>query len=96
VTQITHGVILLTFLCLRRFIPQMAGRPSMRSRMPHPLGSFILKWAGSDNLKRGLPDFQPEIPVLADQLEVDPVGCNQQRSVRPRCERDQHVEVQIA
>jgi len=50
---------------------------------------------GSDDLKQGLPDFQTEIPIFANQFEVIAIGSDQQRPVRPRSKRDQDVEVKV-
>ena len=50
----------------------------------------------SDLGQHALPNFQLELPVLANQLEVRAVAGNQLSAVGPDGESDQHVEVQIA
>ena len=43
-----------------------------------------------------LPYFQLEFPVGADQFKIGVVGGDQPGAVRPRGERDEHVEMQVA
>jgi len=44
----------------------------------------------------GLPYFELKFPVGADHFKIGAVGGNQPGTVRPRRERDEHVEMQIA
>jgi hypothetical protein len=43
--------------------------------------------------RENLPNFQPEFLILPDQLEIRLIRCNQPRPMRPRRQRNQHVEV---
>lgn len=46
--------------------------------------------------RRWLPDFQIKIPVLANQFKISAVRSDEFRSVTPRSQSDQYIEVKIA
>ncbi len=43
-----------------------------------------------------LPYFELESAVAANHLEVSPVRGDETRAVGSRCQRDEHVEVQVS
>ncbi len=43
-----------------------------------------------------LPDFQVNLLITADQLEIGAIGSDEPRAIRTRGERDQHVKMEVA